>query len=101
MKLLLIVTLGAVMLLAASACGRSLAFKHIDQFTKESEKFSINQYVDCVDSRFPLRANRSAYTVTADAVAEEILDGRLDFRGMATTYSSLGCGTLYTSEEAE
>ena len=58
-----------------------------------SQRAAIDDYVACVNSRFPLRANRWAY-VNADLVAEQLLKGRLDEQGMETAYRSLGCGFL-------
>ena len=58
-----------------------------------SEMLLVDAYVECVNSRFPLFANRYAY-VNRNRVAEEIQEGRLDLDGMETTYRNLGCGEL-------
>lgn len=57
------------------------------------QRMVVWKYVDCVNSRFPLDANRWAY-VSDERVADELAEGSLDFAGMAMTYSSLGCGDL-------
>ena len=59
----------------------------------ETDVTAIKEYVDCVNSRFPLPATRGAY-VTADSVAQEIARENLDMPGMALTFRSLGCGLL-------
>ena len=64
----------------------------LSALTKEQLK-AVYEYVDCVNSRFPLHANRYAY-VTDERVADKLHDGSLDFAGMDITYYSLGCGNL-------
>ena len=53
----------------------------------------VDRYVSCVNSRFPLRANRYA-KVTTERVAIVLKEGNLDMAGMETTYENLGCGEL-------
>ena len=59
----------------------------------ESDKTFTTRYVDCVNSRFPLQANRRAY-VSELTVAFRIRQGQLDKHGMTVTAKSLGCGDL-------
>ena len=92
--LVVVVMLVNVFIGCAGGPRRTLKSTHyLDQTQFASEVYAINRYVDCVSSRFPLRANRYA-VVTADAVAEQLQLGRLDMAGMEATYSSLGCGAL-------
>ena len=97
MKMLPAVAICAALAISAAACslpppGATHSTYYIDQMSEE-ETAAINRYVDCVKSRFPLRANRWAF-VNSDAVAEQLAEGNLDRHGMAKTFSNLGCGDL-------
>ena len=58
-----------------------------------AERPMIERYVTCINSRFPLDANRWAF-VTEAAVAREMEQGNVDLDGLEVTYRSLGCGEL-------
>ena len=59
----------------------------------QEQQTAVYKYVACVNSRFPLDANRWAF-VSEETVANELAEGRLDFAGMGMAYRSLGCGQL-------
>ena len=60
----------------------------------------LDEYVGCVNSRFPLTANRWA-SVTPLGVMRELENGRLDLDGMNATHQSLGCGILQQASPQE
>ena len=84
---------GILLFLAAVACSLTVEDPPEWSALSPAERTAVYQYVECVNSRFPLDANRWAY-VTDLTVARELSDGSLDLAGMRTTYASLGCGDL-------
>ena len=88
-----IVAIIAFGLLATSACGGGNEPSPEWSVLAPAQKTAVYWYVECVNSRFPLDANRWAF-VSKETVAKKLSDGSLDFDGMRKTYRSLGCGTL-------
>ena len=54
----------------------------------------VSKYVDCVNSRFPIRSTYGQSSVTINKVHKELGKDTLTVSGMKQTYASLGCGIL-------
>ena len=70
----------AVLMMACDVPRETRRSTHYSDQLLVEDKLAVSRYEECVNSRFPLRANRYA-SVTADAVAQRILEGRLSFEG--------------------
>ena len=55
---------------------------------------TIEDYADCVNSRFPLSNTYGSPYVDIRKIHTEINEGNLTVDAMVTTYKNLGCGDL-------